>query len=382
MQSQNRTRIWGAGLVLVLAPWLTHCGQGVEFSPGVGAPGFGSALDDSAQTDPDGGIANDGDTGRREPAVTPPPMRPGWMQKSQRVNVYAEGSRDLDVLFVVDNSGSMRSFQTSMSSRIEGFMDHVKDLNYHIAVTSTDPRSGAPWGDGQFRSFDRDRGAQVLRASEVESSKQAERLLGEAIEMGTDGSADERGIYNTYRAIERRASQVTQASFFRDHAALAVVLISDEDECSVGHHQCRGVDPHKSRPDELLKLVEEQFGESKRFVFNSIIFPPGEECRGGAYRGNTYFELSQKTNGVVGSVCAPNYAEQLSSIGQLAKQLVQSVRLECEPQDTNGDSRANLEVFDSDKNPVKQEFDVRGDMVVFAEGLMEGEYLFNYTCKK
>ena len=370
MSSHVFTRKWGAVIILVLAPFLTHCGQGVEFAPGERPLGLeapeGSLGDDLGQ-DPDAGLNQ--------------PQDPGLLRKFQRVEVEAKGARDIDILFVVDNSGSMRPFQHNMATRIEGFMAHVQGLNYHIAVTSTDPRPGAKWGDGQFRQFDSDRGPSVLRASEVTNLREAEGQLGQAIQMGIDGSGDERGIYNTYRAIERRSSEVDQASFFREHAALSVVLISDEDECSRGHRECRGQDPQKSDPHNLLKLVTKEFGDNKRFIYNSIIFPPGQACEGGAFPGHSYLALSQMTGGAVGSVCADNYAQQLSSIGRLSRLLVQSVRLDCEPQDTTGDGRPNLTIYDSGNQVVRQDFTINGRNVTLEQGLEDGEYIFSYSCK-
>ena len=66
----------------------------------------------------------------------------------------------------------------------------------------------------------------------------AQTKLSAAIQMGIGGSGNERGINAAYRAVERAATPGVNRDFFRPNAKLAVVLISDEDECSVGAAEC------------------------------------------------------------------------------------------------------------------------------------------------
>lgn len=62
-------------------------------------------------------------------------------------------SDKVDILFVVDNSKSMKEEQKNMKDRIDGFINKITHLDWQIAVTSTDPRNSEKWGDGKFRTF-------------------------------------------------------------------------------------------------------------------------------------------------------------------------------------------------------------------------------------
>ena len=64
-------------------------------------------------------------------------------------------NRNLDILFMIDDSSSMRLSQTNLLANFPGFMDVLKNLpgglpNIHVAVVSSD--MGA--GDGSFAACD------------------------------------------------------------------------------------------------------------------------------------------------------------------------------------------------------------------------------------
>src|SRR5690606_30238468 len=61
--------------------------------------------------------------------------------------------RPVDILFVVDNSGSMDYERSGLANRINGFMDKINGLDWQIAVISTDNTSNKPEKDGRFVPF-------------------------------------------------------------------------------------------------------------------------------------------------------------------------------------------------------------------------------------
>ncbi|MBO9668344.1 MAG: hypothetical protein J7501_16210, partial [Bdellovibrio sp.] len=129
--------------------------------------------------------------------------------KSVTQNFEVKENADIDVLFVVDNSGSMDAEQKNFSSKINGFMNLIQGMNWHVALTTTDSRvntlasdkSSRAWGDGQFRPFDSDSGSQfVLKADEI-SLTEAQTKLSKALNVGLLGDGEERAIYASYRAV-------------------------------------------------------------------------------------------------------------------------------------------------------------------------------------
>lgn len=302
-------------------------------------------------------------------------------------NAQVKSNSNVDVLFVVDNSGSMAQEQIDIGNKIDGFLNKIKDLNWQIAVTTTDPNSYTIddggntryWSDGQFRAFDGDAGSKfILKATEFTAAA-AQTKLAAAIAVGIKGSGAERGINATYRAIQRSSvSGSSQNSFFRTGARLAVVVISDEDECSTGPSSgCP--DRGNSVPQNLINLVQQRFGTSKVFSFNSIVYK--SSCTTGGTIGNTYLNLSALTGGTTGEVCSTNFTTPLSILGNKVVDLVKSVSLACLPQDVDNDGQPDLDVLNNSGTILNVGYTMSGSTVTFNNPLAEGTYKLNYFCK-
>ncbi len=61
---------------------------------------------------------------------------------SQSISVSAQS--EVDILFVVDNSGSMSEEQQGIGNKISGFLSRINNLDWQIAVTTTDDRAFTP----------------------------------------------------------------------------------------------------------------------------------------------------------------------------------------------------------------------------------------------
>lgn len=302
---------------------------------------------------------------------------------NQLVEINAQ-SFDVDILFVVDNSDSMAEEQRNMADRIDNFISKIEDLNWHIAVTSTDPREEAPigncdigleqfcehekleHGDGGFVKFGNNQ--RILTPDVL----QAQKLLGNAIQLGTGGSSSEEGIRATYRVIEKSQSSTNPShqQFFRANAALAVILISDEDESD---------NEFKNKPHNLFQLVKDNWPQ-KSFKFHSMINLKQFNCINNDLGfGKEYEKMSHLTEGIIGSVCQDNYSEDLSSIGSEVRKQVSFVDLKCLPQDKNNDGTPDLEVELEDGQSVPS-FKIEGLKVIFDNPLPAGKHVLKYVC--
>lgn len=307
---------------------------------------------------------------------------------SQSINVAAQS--EVDVLFVVDNSGSMSQEQTGIGNKINGFLSKLNGLSWQIAITTTDDRdttpitgdTNRPWSDGQFRPFDSNTGTQyILRSSQV-SAADAQTKLSNAIQMGVDGSGNERGINATFRAVERAAQPGVNRDFFRPNAKLAVILISDEDECSTGAAACPATNANKSVPQNLIDQVKSTLGNTKSLSFNSIVYMPGDAtCATGANQGNVYKQMSNLTGGALVSVCANDYTTPLTVIGNRVAQLVNSATLSCPPVDVNADGKADVQVALAGGGNYSGSYTVNGADVSFSTPLPEGLHKFYFFCR-
>lgn len=284
-----------------------------------------------------------------------------------QVNDY----KKVDILFVIDNSGSMAYEQRNMATRVQNFLSVIRGLDYQIGVTTTDPRSSVSWGDGQLLAFSPSTSPfYVIESSFPEAEAQA--LIGQTLQRKEVGSGSEQAIYATYRAVDRFIDhQSNHRQLFREGAQFAVIAISDEDESANGP---------KNDPEKLIEHIHDTFGGQKMFSFHSIITKPGDQhCKStyGATYGERYQRLSELTGGIVGSVCEMDYAEQVRGIAEGVRNLLKTLTLQCEPL-TNEHAVTILK----DSLAYPGSFRIDGVNLVFAEELPPGNYQMDYHCLK
>lgn len=215
------------------------------------APTQGGVVD--AGTSPSQGGTSDSDT-PVPPAQSQEP-RPGGIVHVELVQPRAK----VDILWVVDNSGSMAWAQNQLKSKFQAFARKLQDtrIDFQVGVTSLDvcsvnERNGYPVSDalcpnrqyiadaaivanevvGPLRGslqVDRQTNRSILRdTSDFVQAFQRTALL------GTQGSAFEHGLWAARLAVEKSlASDGSNSGFVRKDATLSVIVLSDEEDDSV-----------------------------------------------------------------------------------------------------------------------------------------------------
>jgi hypothetical protein len=167
-------------------------------------------------------------------------------------------TKDVDILFLVDNSGSMSEEQTSLRANFGKFMDVLSTLeggmpNVHIGVatsnlgqSASDGVGGASFGagcagsgeDGALRMTPTVSGRFIID-EEITGTGTRNRnytgALGDAFAALADVGTAGCGIEQHLGAMKRTLSNPLNAGFLRDGAKLAVIFIADEDDCSLAH---------------------------------------------------------------------------------------------------------------------------------------------------
>jgi hypothetical protein len=173
----------------------------------------------------------------------------------------------LDLLFMVDNSLSMQPLQAKLLDQFPAFMDRLKIIptadgkgtglpDVHVAVVSSDTGPGVfdlpPEthcrfkGDNGHFQFE-PRGActtsplhaqqTFLTASTNETVKNYDGDIRDAFKciaaLGDGGCGFEGQLKSVRLALDPAALPDTNAGFLREDAFLAVILITNEDDCSV-----------------------------------------------------------------------------------------------------------------------------------------------------
>lgn len=206
-------------------------------------PACGSVTVDAdagpGDTNDGGAVIDAGDTGAQREVVATVPT----------ANV-----ENLDVLFVIDNSNSMLEEQTSLAANFGRFIDVLESAagglpNLHVGIISTDLGAGRTLpgcvgnGDnGVLQSEARGMctppsGAYLSDVGVVGGGRERNYTgtLSEAFSciarLGTGGCGFEQPLEAMRRALD--GSNRANDGFLRPAAKLAVVFLTDEDDCSV-----------------------------------------------------------------------------------------------------------------------------------------------------
>lgn len=260
-------------------------------------------------------------------------------EQYQQASTYVP--RKLDVLFVVDNSGSMSSSQASLAANFPSFINFfkTKGYNFKIAVTTTD----AYYGD-QFISS----GCSLCNLAQTQfrstntpplyvidsTTPSLESVFANNVNVGTGGSGDERA----FSSFKASLNSSLNTGFHRSDAYLSVVIISDEDDFS---HDDINLNESYTQPTlhpvASYKTFLETFtgGQATHDFSVSTISVLDVACRtalgAGRKIGQRYIDLADATGGTKNSLCQ-NFDLILNNISNaIASQVVALFTLNRQP---------------------------------------------------
>jgi|GEM_PF-2831432 len=294
----------------------------------------------------------------------------------------------VDILIVVDSSGSMKQEQQNLAERVSTFMSRFKDLDYRIAVITTNWQVENDTSHGRAAQYP-DGSYCISPDLDIDTAQQ---YLGETIEAvgANDGQGRERGIYTSRLFYERAAQAGTNESeCVRQGASKHIIVISDEDESiyeETGAQKEKTDSPlpdfDKSKGETLKTYIADEFPDST-MKFHAIIASPfsdeGVEClnNGTAFRfGRRYATFSNSTGGEVGNICADDYGDQLQKMGDSVSDSQKVYGLGCIAI-ANGTDAGRVT---QNGQPVTFGWSFAADKIEFAEKLPRGTYRVQYYC--
>ena len=169
---------------------------------------------------------------------------------------------DLDIVFMIDNSGSMQQEQENLARNFPVFISALESLpeglpNVHIGVVSSDLGAGkyaganvegctkiggdggvfqaSPRGmGGACTSFPRPESYLSVNGTKQNFAGDISSAMSCIAQLGTRGCGFEHQIAAVWKALGGDVGGVPAVNkgFLRDDALLAIVLITDEDDCS------------------------------------------------------------------------------------------------------------------------------------------------------
>jgi hypothetical protein len=180
--------------------------------------------------------------------------------KEEFKDIPVQLNRDLDILFVIDNSGSMEEEQQSLATNFPLFIDRLETIegglpNIHMGVVSSDVGAGpfnismcSGTGDnGQLQTTPQVTGCSPPTGAYISDIKESDGTrttnytgtLADTFSciarLGITGCGFEQHLESMRRALN--GSNNFNNGFLRDNAYLAVIFIQDEDDCSTRDSQ-------------------------------------------------------------------------------------------------------------------------------------------------
>jgi hypothetical protein len=271
------------------------------------------------------------------------------------VSAVQKGPGKVDILWIVDSSGSMSEEQTYLGTNFNSFINTLVTAghDFQTAVTSTDVCTDTIPSDLALRacpvnyggssatrhrgSFVGDETRKVLKHTDSDIVAKFTSYT----KVGTNGSGFEHGLKAAQMAIEK-VTNGTNAPLIRADAFLAVIVVSDEEDDGIGlslldpangrNFTAEGLTTFKFTEDNMIDYLKLVKGEGK-FSISSIAptrNADGTVCSSNHSKpdeeGTQYIKAAQKTGGMIQSICESNWSVSLGKLGyDLNAQLTQIV---------------------------------------------------------
>lgn len=249
-------------------------------------------------------------------------------------------SKTLDILWVIDNSGSMQSSQDNLRNNFDSFLFQfvTRDMDFHMAVTTTEAYKGQFTGD-QTKSLFRDGSITAGHTGVFMVTRDTPNFrstMAVNLNQGTGGDGDERAFQSFMAALRNPAN----SGFLRPNSFLAIIILSDEEDFSydlatpitnVSDPQLHSITKYRDELDQLVGV-----GDLRRYSVSAITIKD-EPCRqqlmqtsSGQRIGTRYMQLAAMTEGVTASLCG-DFAASLNEISGKILELITGFKLDRVP---------------------------------------------------
>lgn len=183
----------------------------------------------------------------------------------------------MDIVFVVDNSGSMQEEQSNLATNFPMFaslldaytVSNGQPLDYRVALTTTgrdvDYQVDLGGGFGTFPQSEKGQNGEFYNTCNNtkrwldRSDTAMSQTLACRANVGTGGPSIEMPLLMSKWALAERAAD-TNAGFIRPDALLAIVVLTDEDDASTTENNftlsASGTSPTNFNPSDLVQFLD------------------------------------------------------------------------------------------------------------------------------
>jgi len=206
------------------------------------------------------------------------------------------GTVKTDILFVIDNSGSMSRNQSNIKNNFDYFINVFTAAlaDFQIAFITTDDQN---FVDGKIVSnLSADPVAEVVEIID---------------QIGTAGSATETGVYYTWLSMQPGGDAAAGGAFSRADSKLVVIYISDEPDFGERFTAMTWLefadDLRAQRSSDALVSAHAVSGD----------YPSGcSTSYGYAQFGSGYYDIVMELGGEYMSICATDWGDQMDTLAR------------------------------------------------------------------
>ncbi|MEE2903333.1 MAG: choice-of-anchor D domain-containing protein [Myxococcota bacterium] len=267
--------------------------------------------------------------------------------------------RKVDMLMVVDDSGSMGRYQAALADNFGAFIQFAttQNVDYRLAITTTDISGTGPGGRFVPTATSAVPSSRIITPNSLPDPAAKFR---ENVNVGVEGSGTEQGLQAAYMALSNPLIFGHNAGFLRPDAVLSVIFVSDEDDfspSSVDFYYNFFVSIKGYRRANLLNvssIVGDNAGSSTQ-----------QNCT--AFPGTRYRRLAALTGGMFLSICSQDWSRSLQELSTNAFGLKSLFLLNNQPVESS------INVIIDGVSVLPRE-DIDGDGVPDSNGLLNWEY--------
>jgi hypothetical protein len=257
--------------------------------------------------------------------------------------VQLETPVKLDLLFMIDNSGSMVEEQANLARNFPHLIDELKNLpkglpNLHLGVVSSDLGDG---GALQIRSncgLDPNQGRYLISQSGSNNNFDGDiaAVFACLAQLGTGGSGYEHQLASVRMALSGFVP--ANDGFLRPDAHLAVVYITDEDDGSTVPDDDWRLMPVQTFAEEMKLLLTQSISISAIAGWPADYDGTTDAMASGCKSANGDAMIARRMKqfvdafgpaGKMLSICQDDFSGAMAQIGQLITTTIETTLVEC-----------------------------------------------------
>lgn len=232
----------------------------------------------------------------------------------------------VDILWVIDNSGSMLTKQQNLANSFDSFAQVFLDkgFDFHMAIITTDTRATPTGQAGEFQGA-----TPVLTSTTANFSS----TFKTNVVVGALGDAAAKSLDATELALGSTLLAGTNANFLRSDAHLAIIYLSDADDDDSMETKAGLLSFLDALKPDKFDVIARRY--KKNYTISGVVVDTSNTantaCAAPFEDGLTFKSLVTSTNGSLASICEADFSSGLTTLSNKIAEAITEIPLSREP---------------------------------------------------